>query len=99
MMKLQPYQSSFEISTACDGEGDARIIKGGGVAIGIRKRECATLCHVPRPVGPADSSCDLLKDSGLTAGGSIKQLTGFDYADSEADGGVRRLCNSGKATR
>jgi hypothetical protein len=39
---------------------------------------------LPRPVAPADGSCDRLKRLGLTDGDSIGQLATFDYALSES---------------
>ena len=83
MLHSEPCQSSLEISGTCYRESDAGIPESGRVPLRIVKRQCTALCHLPRPVGPADSSCDLLKVLGLAEGGSIEQPIAFGYAGSE----------------
>ena len=61
IFQFQPCQPCFEISGTRYREIDTCIAKSGGVAIGIAERQCTVFCHMPRPVGPADSSCDLLR--------------------------------------
>ena len=58
MFQFQACQLGPEISGTCYGEVDARIAKGGGVAVRIAKLKC-TAFHLPRPVGPADGCCDM----------------------------------------
>src|SRR4029077_13770998 len=61
IFQFQPRQPRFEISGARYREIDACIAESGCVAIRIAERNCTIFCHMPRPIGPADSSCDLLK--------------------------------------
>src|ERR1700730_9623614 len=61
IFQFQPCQPCFEISGTGYREIDTCIAESGCVAIRIVKRKCTVFCHMPRPVGPADSSCDLLK--------------------------------------
>src|SRR5258708_16758214 len=82
IFQFQPCQPCFEISGTRYREIDACVAEFGCVAFRIAKRKCAVFCHVPRPDGPADSSCDLLRLWSHRTG-SIKQLTAFDYAGSE----------------
>ena len=56
IFQFQPCQPRLEISGACYSEIDARIAESGRKAIRIAKRNCSAFCHMPRPVGPADSS-------------------------------------------
>jgi hypothetical protein len=60
MLQFQPCHPRLEISGARYREIDTYIAEAGCEAIGIAKRKCTTFCHMPRPVGPAHSSCDLL---------------------------------------
>ncbi len=61
IFQFKPRQLRFEITGTRDREIDARIAESGCVAIRIAERKCTAFCHMPRPVGPADSSRDLLK--------------------------------------
>ena len=63
VFQFQPRQLRFEISGARYREIDACVAESGCVTIRIAERQCTVFCHMPRPVGPADSSCDLLKVS------------------------------------
>src|SRR5262249_31099173 len=56
IFQFQPCQPRLEISGARYSEIDARIAESGCKAIRIAKRNCGAFCHMPRPVGPADSS-------------------------------------------
>jgi hypothetical protein len=84
MVQSQPRQPCLEVAGTCYGEIDARIAESRGIAVGVAKRECTAFCHLPRPVGPADIGCDLLKLPVCSIAAAWGWLAALGYAGSEA---------------